>query len=36
MQVIKESMRYYVVSPLIARETSKEVEIGGYTLPKVY
>ncbi|XP_024021819.1 cytochrome P450 711A1 [Morus notabilis] len=33
-QVIKESMRYYVVSPLIARETSKEVEIGGYTLPK--
>ncbi|EXB66848.1 Thromboxane-A synthase [Morus notabilis] len=32
--VIKESMRYYVVSPLIARETSKEVEIGGYTLPK--
>ncbi|PON56385.1 Cytochrome P450 [Parasponia andersonii] len=33
-QVIKESMRYYVVSPLIARETSKEVDIGGYTLPK--
>ena len=36
IQVIKESMRYYLVSPLIARETSKEVEIGGYTLPKVF
>ncbi|KAH7572440.1 hypothetical protein JRO89_XS04G0257200 [Xanthoceras sorbifolium] len=32
--VIKESMRFYFVSPLIARETSKEVEIGGYLLPK--
>ncbi|GMN36021.1 hypothetical protein TIFTF001_005693 [Ficus carica] len=31
---LSESMRYFVVSPLIARETSKEVEIGGYTLPK--
>uniref|UniRef100_A0A2N9HH93 Cytochrome P450 n=1 Tax=Fagus sylvatica TaxID=28930 RepID=A0A2N9HH93_FAGSY len=31
---IKEAMRYYTVSPLVARETSKEVEIGGYLLPK--
>jgi len=33
--VIKEAMRYYIVSPLVARETSNEVEIGGYLLPKV-
>ncbi|KAE8676019.1 CYP711A1 protein [Hibiscus syriacus] len=33
-QVIKEAMRFYVVSPLVARETSKEVEIGVYLLPK--
>ncbi|CAN0877662.1 Cytochrome P450 711A1 [Linum grandiflorum] len=33
-QVVKESMRYYLVSPLIARETSADVEIGGYHLPK--
>jgi cytochrome P450 len=35
LQVVKEAMRFYVVSPLVARETSKEVEIGGYVLPKV-
>lgn len=33
-QVIKEAMRFHLVSPLIARETSEQVEIGGYLLPK--
>ncbi|XP_074571312.1 cytochrome P450 711A1-like [Curcuma longa] len=33
-QVIKESMRMYIVSPLVARETSEQVKIGGYVLPK--
>ncbi|XP_020251240.1 cytochrome P450 711A1-like isoform X2 [Asparagus officinalis] len=33
-QVVKESMRFCVVSPLVARDTSKQVEIGGYLLPK--
>ncbi|XP_037410218.1 cytochrome P450 711A1-like [Triticum dicoccoides] len=33
-QVVKESMRFYVVSPLVARETLERVEIGGYVLPK--
>jgi thromboxane-A synthase len=27
-------MRLYTVSPLIARETSRRVEVGGYTLPE--
>jgi Cytochrome P450 len=34
-QVIKEAMRFYLVSPLIARETSQELKISGYNLPKV-
>ncbi|XP_028807006.1 cytochrome P450 711A1 isoform X1 [Neltuma alba] len=33
-QVVKEAMRYYTVSPLVARETTNKVEIGGYLLPK--
>ncbi|CAL5059398.1 unnamed protein product [Urochloa decumbens] len=33
-QVIKESMRYHLVSPLIARQASERVEVGGYALPK--
>ncbi|XP_024986068.1 cytochrome P450 711A1 [Cynara cardunculus var. scolymus] len=33
-QVVKEAMRFHVVSPLVARETSTRVEIGGYILPK--
>lgn len=35
-QVVKEAMRFHLVSPLIARETSEQVEIGGYLLPKVW
>nr|TKW37243.1 hypothetical protein SEVIR_1G035600v2 [Setaria viridis] len=33
-QVIKEAMRFHLVSPLIARQTSERVEIGGHVLPK--
>ncbi|RZC51814.1 hypothetical protein C5167_020237 [Papaver somniferum] len=33
-QVLREAMRYYPTSPLIAREAVKDVEIGGYALPK--
>lgn len=28
-------MRFFTASPVVSRETSKEVEIGGYILPKV-
>ena len=34
VQVVKESMRFFMVSPLVAREASERVEIGGYVLPK--
>ncbi|KQJ87011.1 cytochrome P450 711A1 [Brachypodium distachyon] len=33
-QVVKESMRFYMSSPLVARESSDKVDIGGYVLPK--
>ncbi|RLM92176.1 hypothetical protein C2845_PM08G23040 [Panicum miliaceum] len=33
-EVVKESMRLFMVSPLVARETSERVEIGGFVLPK--
>ncbi|KAK2370483.1 geraniol 8-hydroxylase [Trifolium repens] len=33
-QVIKEAMRFFVIAPLIPRETSTKVEIGGYIFPK--
>lgn len=35
VQVLKESMRFFMVSPLVARETSELVDIAGYVLPKV-
>ncbi|PWA58119.1 cytochrome P450 [Artemisia annua] len=33
-QVVKEVLRFYTASPLVSRETLKEVEVGGYVLPK--
>ena len=28
-------MRFYTASPLVARQASEDVEVGGYLLPKV-
>ena len=32
--VVKETMRLFAVVPLVARETSEEVEINGFLIPK--
>ncbi|XP_070496456.1 probable cytochrome P450 313a4 [Chironomus tepperi] len=32
--VLKETMRLFAVVPLVARETSEDVDINGYTIPK--
>jgi len=34
-QVLKETMRMYTTTPVVARELSEQLEIGGYLLPKV-
>ncbi|KAH9572749.1 hypothetical protein CY35_02G168200 [Sphagnum magellanicum] len=33
-QVLKETMRMYTTTPVVARELSEQLEIGGYLLPK--
>lgn len=35
LQVMKEAMRIYTTTPVVARELSEDMTLGGYFLPKV-